>query len=161
MEPEYQESPVNRKVLALVAVVLALILVAFCYIVFLLIRNRQAAQPVPQQLPPQQIPLPAIVKRVNRFLPVAAKPAAPAPAPAPTAQTVQTSTLWRFISIDDNNIGTFENVGNPSQKLTASCLDIKRPAPSKGELYTLDDSGILKPQDGRKKFQRFEVITGK
>jgi hypothetical protein len=84
------------------------------------------------------------------------KPAAPAP--APVAQTVTTSTLWRFLSINEKDIGTFENTGDPSQRLTAKCIDIKRPAPDKGELYVLDDSGILKLQDGSKKFQRFEVI---
>ena len=156
MEPSYQESPVNRKVLALVAVVLALILIAFCYVVFLLIRSNQADRTAQPQLAQTEMPL-TTAEPILRFLPAVMKPAAPAPAPAP--QAVTTSTLWRFISIDDNDVGTFENTGNPNQRLTARCIDIKRPAPDRGELYVLDDSGVLRPQDGSKKFQRFEVIN--
>jgi len=156
MEPSYQESPVNRKVLALVAVVLALILIAFCYVVFLLLRSKQADRTAQQQVVQTEIPI-TTVKPTVLFLSIVMKPAAPAP--APTAMTVTTSALWRFISIDDHDIGTFENTGNPNQKLTAKCIDIKRPAPDKGELYELDDSGILKPQSRNKKFQRFKLIA--
>jgi len=156
MQTEPQESTVDRKLLAGIAVVLALILVAFCYVVFLLIRNLRADRTAQQQIAQPEIPITTVNTSVQ-FLPIAAKPAVHAP--APTAKAVTTSTLWRFLSINDNDIGTFENTGDPNKRLTARCLDIKRPAPEKGELYELDDSGILKPQSGSKKFQRFEVIA--
>jgi hypothetical protein len=156
MQTGYQEGAVDRKLLAGVAVVLALILIAFCYVVFLLIRSKQADRTAQPQLIQTEIPI-TTGEPVALYLPVVIKPASPAP--APTAKVVTTSTLWRFISINDNDIGTFENTGDPKQRLTAKCIDIKRPAPEKGELYTLEDSGILKPQSGSKKFQRFEVIA--
>jgi hypothetical protein len=157
METGAQESAVNKKLLALVSVVLALLLVAICYVGFLLILSYQTVQPAQQQLAQTEIPLSTSVKPVVQFLPVVANWVVPAPAPA--AITVPTPTLWRFVSINDNDIGTFENVGDPSQRLAAKCKDPKRPAPDKGELYKLDDAGILKPQEGSKKFQRFELIT--
>lgn len=160
METGAQESTINRKMLALVAVVLGLLLIAICYLGFLLIRSRQTARQAQPQLAQPENPLPASVisaKPGGIFLPVVVKVGAPAPASA--AVVVPTPTLWRFISIDRNDIGTFENVGNPSQKLLAKCKDPNRPAPYKGELYTLDDSGILKPQGESKKYQRFEVIN--
>jgi hypothetical protein len=159
METGAQGSAVDKKLLALVAVVLALILIAFCYVVFLLIRNKQAAQPAQPQLAQTEFPLPAPAEAVVLYLPVAVNSVAPAPVPAPSGQSAPTSTLWRFISINENDIGTFENIGNPSQRLAAKCKDPKRPVPDKGELYELDDSGILKPQSGSKKFQRFELIA--
>jgi len=158
METEAQESALNKKLLALVAVVLALLLVAICYVGLLLILNKQTVQPAQQQLAQPEIPLPAVVTSVKQdvlFLPAVVKSVAP----APIAVTVPISTVWRFISIDNNDIGTFENVGNPSQRLVAKCKDLNRPAPDKGMLYDLDDSGILKPQGESKKFQRFEVIA--
>ncbi len=154
---ETQENTVNKKLLALVAVVLALLLIAICYLGFLLIRSKLTAQPAQQQLAQPATPVPTLVtsvKPVALFLPVVLNLAAP----APVAVTVPTSTLWRFVSINHNNIGTFEKVGNPSQRLIAKCKDPNRPPPDKGELYKLDDSGILKPQGESKKIQRFEVI---
>ena len=159
MQTGNQESAVDRKLLAGVAVVLALILIAFCYVVFLLLRSKRADLTAQPQLAPTKIPIMTTVKTYVQFFPIVVKPAAQASAPAPAAQTVATSTLWRFLSIDNNDVGSFENTGNPNQKLTARCIDTKRPAPDKGELYVLDDSGILKPQSGNKKIQRFEVIA--
>jgi len=156
METGAQESVVNRKILALVAVVLALILIAICYLGILLIRSRQTVQPARQQLAQTEIPLPTSVisaKPVGIFLPVVVK------VETPKAVIVQTSNVWRFISIDANEIGTFENVGDPSKRLLAKCKDPNRPAPYAGELYTLYEQGILKPQGDSKKFQRFEVIN--
>ncbi len=149
METETQENAVNKKLLALVAVVLALLLVAICYLGLLLILSKRPAQPA-QQLPAQpEIPVPTLAPSVNPevlFLPVVGNLAAP----APKAITIPTSTLWRFLSINDKDIGTFENVGNPSQRLVAKCKDPNRPVPDEGELYQLDDSGILKPQSESK-----------
>lgn len=156
MQTGYQEGALDRKLLAGVAVVLALILIAFCYVVFLLIRNIQTNRTAQPQLVQTEIPI-TTRDAVALYLPVVIKPASPAL--APTAKAATTSKLWRFISINDNDIGTFENTGDPKQRLTAKCIDLKRPAPDKGELYILGDSGILKPQSGSKKFQRFEVIA--
>jgi hypothetical protein len=164
MGTEAQESPINKKLLALVSVVLALVLVAFCFVVFLLIRNKLTARPAQPQLAQPEIPLPTLetsVQPVIRFLPVVVNSVAPASAPAPTAITVPTATLWRFVSINAHDFGTFENVNDPSQRLVAKCKDPNRPAPGAGELYRLDNSGNLKPQNGGKKFQRFELITRK
>ena len=158
METGAQESTVDKKLLALVSVVLALLLVAICYVGFLLIRSKQTVQPAQQQLAQPEIPLPTLVtsvKPVVLFLPIVGNSVAP----APTTITVPTSTLWRFVSINDNDVGTFENVGDPRQRLVAKCKDPKRPAPDKGELYKLDDSGILKPQEESRKFQRFALIN--
>ena len=156
METEPHQSTVNMKLVALVAVVLSLLLMAMCYVGFLLIRSIQPVQPIPPQVVQPEIPLPTSVPTVapvDLYLPVVMNLL------APTGITVPTSTLWRFISIDDNDIGTFENVGDPSQRLVAKCKDLKRPPPDEGELYKLDDSGILKPQSESKKFQRFELMT--
>lgn len=160
-----QESPVDRKLLVLVAVVLALLLVTMCYLGYLLIRSLQRAEPQvvqPAVLPPTLV---TSVETTQVFLPDVSNDVqsipAPAPATAPVAVTVSTSPLWRFLSIDQNDIATFENVGNPNQRLQAKCIDVKRPVPDRGELYILEESGILKAEDGSKRFQRFEVINGK
>jgi hypothetical protein len=159
METGAQESAVNKKLLALVGVVLALLLVAICIVVFLLIRSILAVRPAQQQAQPE-LPRPtlgiAAFEPVVLLLPVVVNSVAPAPQAIP----VPPSTLWRFLSINKNDIGTFEKVGDPSQRLVAKCKDPKRPPPDEGELYVLDDSGILRLQDGSKKFQRFELLPG-
>jgi hypothetical protein len=155
-----EESPVNRKLLVLVAIVLALLLLAMCYTAYLLIRSLQPAEAQvvqPVVLPPTQV---IQVETTEILMPVVVNEpiTTPEPAPAPVAVTVSTSPLWRFLSIDGNDIGTFENVGDPSQRLLARCIDRKRPSPDAGELYLLDESGLLKPQDGGQGIQRFEVV---
>ncbi len=125
METGAQESTVNKKLLALVSVLLVLLLVAICYVGFLIIRSKQSVQTAQQQLAQPKMPLPKSVKPAGPFLPVVVNLAAP----PPKAVTVPTSTVWRFVSINDNDFGTFENVGDPSQKLVAKCKDPKRPAP--------------------------------
>lgn len=161
METGVQESTVDRKLLALVAVVLALILVCFCYVVFLLIRNKQTAEPAQQQLAQPEISFPTLVPTaIPVVLPSPTVVTLATPVPA-VASSVTTSPLWRFISINAKDVGTFENVADPNQRLTAKCIDLNRPAPDKGALYMLDDSGILKLQDGGKKYQRFKLIARK
>jgi hypothetical protein len=159
METEPQGSTVDRKLLALVAVVLGLILVCFCYVVYLLIRNNQTVQPAQPQLAQTEFPLPTFIPTViPAVLPSPTVVSLPTLAPT-AAISIPESTTWRFISINAKDVGTFENVGDPSQRLTAKCIDIRRPVPDKGALYTLDNTGILKMQDGSKKFQRFKLIA--
>lgn len=159
METEPQGSAVDRKLLVLVAVVLGLILLCFCYVVYLLIRNKQTAQPAQPQLVQTEFPLPTLVATAIPVLlpsPTVVTLATPVPTPA---LSVPTSPLWRFVSINAKDVATFEKVSDPSQRLTAKCIDIRRPVPDKGALYTLEDTGILKMQDGSKKYQRFKLIT--
>ena len=155
-----QESLVDRKLLVLVAVVLALLLLGMCYVGYLLIRSLQSAEPQvvqPVVLPPTQV-IPVETAEVLLPVVVSEQTIAPAPAPTPVAVTVSISPKWRFLSIDEKDIGTFENVGDPNQRLLAKCIDRKRPAPDRGEIYILNESGLLKPQDGGQGIQRFEVV---
>jgi len=154
-----QQNSLNKKLIALVGVILALLLVAICFVSFLLIRSKLTAPPAEPQVVPPQIPLPTAVvatEAVEVYVPAVVAVEAPQPVAAPT--TVQTPTVWRFLSINKDDVGTFENVNDPSQRLKAACKDKNRPAPDRGVLYTLDDSGILRQQDGGKKYQRFEVL---
>jgi len=154
METEPREYPVNKKLVVLVAIVLALLMVAICYVSILLVLRNLNDRPEPQLAQPE-FPLPTPLPSSTPELPVVPVVLDTA---TPTAIPTPTPSLWRFISITKEDIGTFENVNDPSQKLTAKCIDTKRPAPNAGELYTLYKGGILKLQDGSKKYQRFEVI---
>jgi hypothetical protein len=93
-----QESLVDRKLLVLVAVVLALLLLGMCYVGYLLIRSLQPAEPQvvqPVVLPPTQV-IP--VETAEILLPVVVSEpiTAPAPAPTPVAVTVSTSPRGAF-----------------------------------------------------------------
>ena len=153
METEDQESAYKRKLLMVGAVALALLLTAICTVLFLLIRRFQAYQAAGQQVAPPVIPLATAAQPAVVFLPVVANVA------APTATSMPISTVWRFISIDENHIAIFEYLADPSQKLVAKCKDPERPPPEKGELYTLDATGTLRPQSESKKIQRFTLIS--
>ncbi len=160
MKPKAQESDVRNKLIVLVSIVLALLVVMICIVDFIIIRRRMTAQPTleaqivqPATAIPHSIPTvgPTVI-----FVPTAENTATP----LPEVIIVPPPQVWRFLRIDSDDIGTFENVADPSQKLKAKCIDTSRPPPNEGALYNLDDSGILKLQDGSKKFQRFRVIGG-
>ena len=153
METADEESAFHRKLIMLVSIMLALLLAAICCVGFIFIRNKWTGQPT-QQLAQMEIPLATAVIPTVQVFPTLVIMA------TPTAIPVPISPLWRFISINKNDIGTFENTSDPSQKLLAKCIDPERPPPDKGVLYMLYDSGILKPQEGGKKVQRFELISG-
>ena len=112
------EGAVDNRLLAAELIALVLLLAAICIVGFLLIRNRlpdQPAQVKPTQL---QTPTPTLVMLARPFvlfLPFIGNTAAS----APPVITVSPSTVWRFVSIDKNDIGTFENVSDPGKKLTA------------------------------------------
>ena len=149
-----------RKVIVVVSIALALLVTLICIVDVILIRRRLASRPaadvqvvqpataepksVPTMAPPTQAP--PTIQVVPTFPP-------PTSAPPPV-------TTWRFLRIDSQDIATFENVADPSQTLLAKCIDTRRPPPNKGAIYLLDDSGILKPESGGKKYQRFKVTGG-
>jgi len=159
-QPQAQESDVRNKVIVLVSILLALLVTLICIVDIIIIRRRMASQPtlepqivqpataIPHSIPTMAPPTPTIPVLVPTF------------PPPTTAVILPPTTVWRFLQIDSDDIGTFENVADPSQKLKAKCIDPSRPPPNEGALYNLDDSGVLKLQDGTKKYQRFKVISG-
>jgi len=161
VRPAAQESDVKKKLVILFSIVLALLVVLVCIVDIFLYRRRQAARPAQPQVvqpvtaEPKTIPT---IKPALQYLPVMLNSNAPEPAvvdtPAPATD------IWRFLSINDEDIGTFENVADPAQRLTAKCIDPGRPPPKKGEIYYLDEGGILKLEDGTKHYQRFKVTAG-
>lgn len=160
MEPKAQDSDVRNKLVVLVSIVLALLIVMICIVDIIIIRRRMTVQPT---LEPQIVqPATAIPKSIPTMAPPTQSIAVVenTPTPAPTAVILPAPTVWRFLRIDQDDIATFENVADPNQKLEAKCIDTNRPPPNEGALYNLDDSGVLKLQDGSKKYQRFKVISG-
>ena len=160
MNPKSQESDVRNKLIVLVSIVLALLVVMVCIVDIIIIRRRMTFQPT---LEPQIVePATAIPKSIPTmgptvlFIPTVENTATP----VPVVIAVPPPPVWRFLRINQDDIGTFENVSDPSQKLEAKCIDPNRPPPDEGALYNLDGSGILKLQDGGKKYQRFKVISG-
>jgi hypothetical protein len=160
MRSKIQDSDVRNKLIVLVSILLALLVVMVCIVDIIIIRRRMAAQPTleaqivqPATAIPQSIPTmgPTVI-----FIPTAEN----TQTPIPEIVTVPPPPVWRFLRINQDNIGTFENVSDPGQKLEAKCIDPNRPPPNEGALYNLDGSGILKPQDGGKKYQRFKLISG-
>ncbi len=159
-QPQAQESDVRNKLIVLVSILLALLVVMICIVDIIIIRRRMTSQPT--QLPQIVQPATAIPHSIPTvgptvlFIPTAENTATP----VPEVVIVPPPQVWRFLRIDSDDIGTFENVADPSQKLEAKCIDLNRPPPNAGALYNLDDSGTLKLQDGSKKYQRFKVISG-
>ena len=158
---EAQERDLKKKLVILFSIMLALLVVLVCIVDIILYRRRLAAKPAQPQVVQPASPEPKSIPTIKpalQYLPVVLNSNAPelvivataAPAPA----------IWRFISINVNDIGTFENVADPSQRLTAKCIDPNRPPPNAGELYYLDDKGMLKLEDGSKTYQRFKLTTG-
>lgn len=157
-----QETAVDRKLIALLAIALVLVSIAICYSGIMFLRSRQPAQPV-QQLEPTSFPaLPPAAPLTEPvsfdvFMPVVVRPAAPVMMAAPA---VTDTSVWRFLSIDSDDIGTFENVTDPTRRLLARCRDPERRPPDRGALYTLYDNGILRAQIEPWTVQRFRVISG-
>lgn len=159
-QPRAQESAVRNKVIVLVSILLALLVTLICIVDIIIIRRRMASQPT---LEPQIVqPATAIPKSIPTMGPTVIIVPTPenTPTSIPAVVIVPPPSVWRFLRINQDDIGTFENVSDPGQKLEAKCIDPSRPPPNAGALYNLDDSGILKLQDGTKKYQRFKVISG-
>jgi hypothetical protein len=163
MRTEAQERDIKRKLVILVSIGLALLVVLICIVDIFLIRRRmavpRAVQPTEQLVVQPATAVPKTIPTMappEQFIAVVDNTATPEPA----IITVPPTTTWRFLRINANDIGTFENVADTNQTLVAKCIDPGRPPPNKGALYTLDDSGTLKVQDGSKKYQRFKVTSG-
>jgi hypothetical protein len=160
---ETQENAVRNRLVALFSIILALLVVLICIVDIFIIRRRmavpRATEPTELQIAPPATAAPKTIPTMappEQLIPVVENTATPEPA----IITVPPITTWRFLRINADDIGTFENVANPNQTLVAKCIDPGRPPPNKGALYTLDDSGTLKLQDGSKKYQRFRVTSG-
>jgi hypothetical protein len=160
MWARFQERSGREKLIVLVCIILALLVTLVCMVDVLLLRGRMARKPTAQ---PQVVqPATAEPKSVPTMAPpeqaiVVVENTA---TPEPIVIVAPPTTTWRFLRIDADDIATFENVASPGQTLLAKCIDPKRPPPNKGALYTLDSEGILKLQDGGKKYQRFKVTKG-
>ena len=143
-----------RKVIVIVSIALALLVTLICVVDVILIRRRLASRPPaeiqvvqPATAEPKSIPTMAPPTQAPPVVEVVPTMAPPTPAPPPV-------TTWRFLRINSEDIATFENVADPSQTLLAECIDKRRPPPNKGAIYLLDESGVLKPESGGKKYQR-------
>jgi hypothetical protein len=149
-----------KKVVVIVSIALALLVTLICVVDIILVRRRMSAQITPEiqavQLATAQpksvptMPPPTQAPPVVELVPTAVPPTI---SPPPT-------TTWRFLRINAEDVATFENTADPSQRLLAKCIDPKRPPPNKGTIYILDDSGVLKLESGDKKYQRFKVTSG-
>jgi hypothetical protein len=157
-----QDNDLTRKLIVLVSIALALLVTFVCIVDIILMRRRMAVQPTPE------VQVIHAVTAEPKSIPTMAPPTQSIPATlentpttVPTAtNTPPPATTWRFLRINADNIGTFQNTAATDQRLLAKCIDPNRPPPNKGALYTLDDSGILKLQNGSKKYQRFKVTPG-
>jgi hypothetical protein len=154
-----QQRDLVKKVTVLVSIALALLVMVICVADIYLIRRRSALRPTQQaQVAPPATAIPKSIPTQappEQFIPADVS----TPTPEPVIITAPPTSTWRFLRIDANDIGAFQNVDNPDQRLLAKCIDPGRPPPNKGALYTLDDSGILKLQSGGKKYQRFKVTN--
>jgi len=161
-KPEAQESDLKKKLIILFSIVLALLVVLVCIVDIILYRRWRAARRAQPQIvlevtaEPKSIPTMAPPTQVIMVV-----ENTPIPTPEPVIVTAPPpSPLWRFLSMDGNDIGTFENVADTAQRLKARCIDTSRPPPKKGEIYFMDEGGVLKLEDGTKRYQRFKVTAG-
>jgi hypothetical protein len=155
-----QDEDVKNKLVVLVTIILALMVTIFCIVDIILIRRWRAPQPT--ELPQIVEPATAEPKSIPTVGPtvIIIPTVENTPTPEPPLIVAPPPSLWRFLSINTQDIGTFENVADPNQRLMAVCIDKRRPPPKKGAIYYLDDSGVLKLEDGSKKYQRFKVTGG-
>jgi len=157
----------RRRVYIGVATFLLLLTILCCAtIMFMLNRPSTAMQ---QPLAEQQLILPTWAAiptpTVSGFLPFIANALKPTltaiPTPAPTTEAL---SIWRIVHIDQNDVGTLESMDDPTQKVTADCIDPFIDEPKLGTLFQLKKSGVFEAVDEniRDKVQRFELLqTGK
>jgi len=110
--------------------------VMICIVDIIIIRRRMTFQPT---LEPQIVePATAIPKSIPTmgptvlFIPTVENTATP----VPVVIAIPPPAVWRFLRINQDDIGTFENVSDPSQKLEAKCIDPNRPPPDEGRCTT-------------------------
>jgi hypothetical protein len=149
-----------RTVIIIVSIALALLVTLICVVDVILVRRRMSSRTTPEMQAVQ--PATALPKSVPTMAPPTQPVVAVEVVPTAVPPTISPppTTAWRFLRINAENIGTFENVANPDQKLQAKCIDPQRPPPNKGAIYILDGSGILKLESGGKKYQRFKITSG-
>ncbi len=155
LDLERTEEERNKDHMLVLAIVLVLLLLAMCYVVFLLTQN---GVPSTTALPPQQ---PLVQKSTKqgllRYTPLTAKATVVVkvkPTKAPTL-TPKPQNKWEFLNIDSMDIGTFKNT-NTGLILKGQCKDPNLPVPEIGTLYLLNDSVFITTED--KLVQRFELI---
>jgi hypothetical protein len=129
---------------------IALICVTLYFIIQSQLRQSDAEpQYFPTSPPPATATLtPAFSRIVITPLPTLAQAAPLYPA---------AGSLWRFLKINNKDVGYFESVDSPGQTLRAKCQQPEIPPPGPGTLYTLDAQGILTPLDNNPRVQRFKV----
>lgn len=113
-----------------------------------------------------QTSTPQVTLQVN--LPYIASEATPTMTVPPTEDQVE--VRWRLIDLQDNayihpwdgklyDLGTFEDVDNPSVLLFARCLDQGNPNPTIGAIYTQNKyTLILEPPEQHFNWQRFSPV---
>jgi hypothetical protein len=126
-----------------------------CSAIYFILKNParssadQKAQAAPQLTPtltPVLLPTqPPIYYPVATPLPVSSTGGQPA------------GSTWRFIKFNVKEVGLFENVDTPGLLLKALCQQPKVPPPVWGELYRLDEQGILTPINTNAGVQIFKV----
>lgn len=161
MQPRTQQDDSRNRLVMLVSIVLALLVTIFCIVDIIVVRRWLAARRATEQ--PQVVqPATALPKSIPTVGPTVmfVPTEAPPPTTEPPVIVTPPPSVWRFLSINPEDVGTFENVADPSQRLLAVCIDKGRPPPEKGEIYVLNDEGVLKLEDGTKRYQRFRVTGG-
>lgn len=138
----------------LIVIVLLVVLTCICTVILVYLRSNLWSKPAPTKTP-----TPVLVQLTPQK--IQAQPQTlPTSLPAPTPTQAVRGRFYRVISIDEHDVGTFQNEGD-SSIIYGHCIDPKLPWPPLQTRYILNKKNVLFPAQPELlgAVQRFSVVA--